>query len=166
MLLFTNRKFVIAFQDLGVHFTCDATWRKKRRFVTSGSEQNREKSIITEKRYEMERKLLLITNRKSVIAVQNPGLYLACDATWWKKTVFLHFRSITKSWKITYISETVRDGTKFGDCISGTGIIFCMWRHLAEKTAFRHFRFTTKSWKIANNSETVRDETKATIYLA
>jgi len=62
---------------------------KKRRFVTSGSEQNREKSIITEKRYEMERKLLLITNRKSVIAVQNPGLYLACDATWRTKLRFV-----------------------------------------------------------------------------
>src|SRR5208282_3029031 len=59
ILLITNRKSVIAFQDFGVHFTYDATWRRKRRFVTSGLEQNCEKSLITEKRYEMERKLLV-----------------------------------------------------------------------------------------------------------
>src|SRR5208282_4420257 len=78
ILLITNKKSVIAFQDFGVHFIYDATWRRKRRFVTSGLQQNREKSLITEKRYEMERKLLLISNRKWVIAFQNPGLYLAC----------------------------------------------------------------------------------------
>src|SRR5208282_2719036 len=90
MILFiTNRKSVIAFQDFGVHFTYDATWQRKRRFVTSGLEQNREKSLITEKRYEMERKLLLISNRKWVIAFQNPGLYLACDATWRTKVRFV-----------------------------------------------------------------------------
>ena len=89
ILLITNRKSVIAFQDFRVHFTYDATWRRKRRFLTSGLEQNREKSLITEKRYEMERKLLLISNRKWVIAFQNPGLYLACDATWRTKLRFV-----------------------------------------------------------------------------
>src|SRR5208282_612075 len=89
ILLLTYRKSMIAFQDLGVDFTCDATWRRKRRFVTSGLEQNREKSLITEKRYEMERKLLLITNRTWVIAFQEPILYFACGATWRRKQRFV-----------------------------------------------------------------------------
>src|SRR5271157_3532662 len=89
ILLITNRKSVIAFQDFGEHFTYDATWRRKLRFVTSGLEQNREKSLITEKRYEMEQKLLLITNIKSLIAFQEPRLYFACEATWRRKQRFL-----------------------------------------------------------------------------
>src|SRR5208282_3262119 len=78
LLLITNRKSMIAFQNQLLYFTCDDTWRRKRRFVTSGLPQNREKSRITQKRYEMEQKLLLITNMKSVIAYQNPVLYFTC----------------------------------------------------------------------------------------
>ena len=72
ILLITNRKSVIAFRDPGLYFTCDATWRRKRPFVTSGLQQNREKSLITEKRYDMERKLLLLCDRKWVIAFKTP----------------------------------------------------------------------------------------------
>ena len=54
LLLITNRKSVIALQNPGFYLACDATWRRKRRFVTSGLPQNHEKSPITQKRYEME----------------------------------------------------------------------------------------------------------------
>ena len=87
ILLITNRKSVIAFQDPGLYFTCDATWRRNRPFVTSVLRQNREKSLITQKHYEMERKLILITNRKSVIVFLNPGLYVACNATWRRNSI-------------------------------------------------------------------------------
>src|SRR5208282_5417344 len=89
LLLIKNRKSVIAFQHPGIYFARDATWRKKRRFVTSGLPKNDAKSPINQKRYEMEQKLLLITNRKSVIAFQNPGLYFAWDATWRKNRRFV-----------------------------------------------------------------------------
>ena len=72
LLLITNRKSMIASQNQKLNITCDDTWQRKRRFVTSGLPQNREKSLITQKRYKMEQKLLLITNMKSVIAFQNP----------------------------------------------------------------------------------------------
>src|SRR5208282_1015107 len=85
LLLITNIKSVIAFQNAVLYFTCDDTWRRKRRFVTSGLPQNREKSRITQKWYEMEHKLLLITNMKSMIAFQNPVLYFTCDTTWRRK---------------------------------------------------------------------------------
>ena len=61
----------------------------------------------------MERKLLLITNRKSVIPFQNPGLYLTCVATWRRKRHFVTSGLPQNRHKITNNSETVRDGTKF-----------------------------------------------------
>ena len=75
LLLITNRKSVIAFQNPGLYLACDATWRTKLRFVTSGLPQNHEKLLITQKRYDMEQKLVLITNIKSVISFKKPGLY-------------------------------------------------------------------------------------------
>ena len=99
LLLITNRKSVIAFQNPGLYLACDATWWRKRRFVTSGLTQNHEKSLITQKPYEMERKLgqLLITNLNSLIAFQNPGLYFTCNAKWGrKKRSFRHFRFYNK----------------------------------------------------------------------
>ena len=75
LLLITNSKSVFAFQNLPLYFTCDATQRRKRRFVTSGLPENREKQLISQKRYEMEQKLLLITNNKSVFAFQNMPLH-------------------------------------------------------------------------------------------
>ena len=89
LLLITNKKSVIAFQESGLYSTCDATWRRKQRFVTFVLRQNREKSRITQKLYEMERKLLLITNRKSMIASQNQELNFTCDDTWRRKQRFV-----------------------------------------------------------------------------
>ena len=68
LLLITNIKSVISFHNPGLYLTRDATWRKKRHFVTSDLPENRQKSLITQKRYEMERKLLLITNSKPMFA--------------------------------------------------------------------------------------------------
>jgi hypothetical protein len=34
--LITNRKSAIAFQNPPLYLTCDATWRRNRRYVTSG----------------------------------------------------------------------------------------------------------------------------------
>src|SRR5208282_5850743 len=87
LLIIMNRKSVIAFQNPGLYFAWDATWRRKRRFVTSGLQQHDEKSPINQKRYEMEQKLLLITNRKSVIVFLSPGLYVACNATWRRNSI-------------------------------------------------------------------------------
>src|SRR5208282_796130 len=97
LLIIMNRKSVIAFQNPGSYFAWDATWRRKQRFVTSVLQQSREKSLITQKHNEMERKLILITNRKSVIVFLNPGLYVACNATWRRNSIFCHFRFTTKS---------------------------------------------------------------------
>src|SRR5208282_6883024 len=90
LLIIMNRKSVIAFQNPGLYFAWDATWRRKRRFVTFGLPQNYEKSPITQKRYEMEHKLLLITNMKSMIAFQNPVLYFTGDTTWRRKRRYVN----------------------------------------------------------------------------
>ena len=81
LLLVMNRKSVIAFHNPGLYFACDATWQKKTAIRYFRFTKNYAKSSINQKRYEMEQKLLLITNRKSVITFQNPGLYFAWDAT-------------------------------------------------------------------------------------
>src|SRR5208282_1184881 len=99
ILLITNRKSVIAFQNPGLYLACDATSQTKLRFVTTSLPQNHEKLLITQKRYEMEQKLLLITNIQSVISFKEPGLYFACGATWRKKTAFHPIRFTTKSRK-------------------------------------------------------------------
>jgi len=85
LLLITNRKSVILFQNPGLYLTCDATWRRKGHFVTSGLPKNRKKSLITQERYEIERKLLLITNSKSMFAFQNLPSSFTYDATWRSK---------------------------------------------------------------------------------
>src|SRR5208282_2676891 len=69
-------KSAIASQNLSFYFTCDATWRLYRRSVTSGYKKN--KSRISQKRCELERKSQFITNRKSAFAFQNPTLDLTC----------------------------------------------------------------------------------------
>src|SRR5208282_4684937 len=111
LLLIKNRKSVIAFQHPGIYFAWDATWRRKRRFVTSGLPKNDAKWPINQKRYEMEQKIILITNRKSVIVFLNPGLYVACNATWRKNSIssLPFYDKIVKS---RLQPETVRDGTK------------------------------------------------------
>ena len=82
LLLITNMKSMIAFQNPVLYFTCDTTWRRKRRYVTSALPQNREKLLITLKRNEIERKFLLITNSKSVLAFYNLPLQFIYGATW------------------------------------------------------------------------------------
>ena len=67
------------------------------------------KSLITQKRYEMERKLLLITNSKPMFAFHNLPSSFTCDATWRSKRRYV---TSDLSRKIAYNSETVRDGTK------------------------------------------------------
>ena len=83
LTLIKNRKSAIAFQNLLFYLTCgDATWRRNRRYVTSCIIQNLKKSSITRKRYVIEQKLTLITNRKSAIAFRNLPFHLTCFATW------------------------------------------------------------------------------------
>src|SRR5208282_671888 len=107
LTLNTNRKSAIAFQNLPFNLTFDATWRRNRRYVTSGFIKKIIKSHITRKRYVIEQKLTLITNRKSAIAFQNLPFNLTCDATWRRNRRYVTsgFKTITK---IAYNSETVR----------------------------------------------------------
>ena len=79
LTLITNRKSAIAVQHLSFNLTCDATWRKNRRYLTSGFIKKTIKSRLTRKRYAKEQKLTLIANRKSAIAVQNLSFNLTCD---------------------------------------------------------------------------------------
>ena len=89
LLLITNRKSVIPFQNPGLYLACYATWRRKRHFVTSGLPQNRQKITNNSETVRNGTKVLLITDRISVFPFQNPGLYLTCDATWRRKQHFV-----------------------------------------------------------------------------
>ena len=82
LALNTNRKLAIAVPNLSFNLTCVASWRRNRRYVTSGFINKITKTRITRKRYWIEQKLSLITNRKSAIAVQNMSFNLTCVATW------------------------------------------------------------------------------------
>ena len=66
----------------------------------------------TRKRYWIEQKLTLITNRKSVIAVQNLSSNLTCDATWRRNRRYVTSGFTNKITKIPHSSETVRDRAK------------------------------------------------------
>ena len=112
LTLITNRKSAIAVQNLSFNLTCDATWRRNRRYVTSGYIQKSLKSRVTRKRYAIEQKLTLITNRKSAIAFRNLPFYLTCDATWRRKRRYVTSGVINKITIIAYNSETVRDRAK------------------------------------------------------
>src|SRR5271157_5418687 len=70
------------------------------------------KSRITRKRYVIEQKLTLISNRKSAIAFQNLPFNLTCDATWQRNRRYVTSGLTNKITKITYNSETVRDRAK------------------------------------------------------
>src|SRR5271157_2312013 len=85
--LITNRKSAIAFQNPPLYLTCDATWRRNRRDVTSGLMKKFAKSCITWKRYVIEQMYTLITNRKSAIAFPKPSSYFTCEATWRRNCV-------------------------------------------------------------------------------
>ena len=50
---------------MSLYLNCDATWRRNRRYVTSGLIKKSLKSHITRKRYAIQQKLTLIANRKS-----------------------------------------------------------------------------------------------------
>ena len=82
LALITNRKSAIAVQNMSFKLTCDATWRRNRRYVASGFIKKSPKSLLARKRYVIEQKLTLITNRKSAIAVRNLSFNLTSDATW------------------------------------------------------------------------------------
>src|SRR5208282_2683650 len=99
LTLNTNRKLANAFQNMSFYLTCDATWRRNLRYVTSGFIKKILKSRITRKRYVIEQKLTLITNRKSVIAFQSMQFYLTCDATWRRNRRYVTSGIITKSLK-------------------------------------------------------------------
>jgi len=112
LTLITNRESTIVVQNLSFNLTCDATWRRNRRYVTSRFIQKSLKSRITRKRYVLEQKLTLITNKKSAIAVQNLSFNFTCDATWWRNRRYVTSGFINKITKIAYNSETVRDKAK------------------------------------------------------
>src|SRR5208282_4681962 len=110
--LITNRKSAIAFQNPPLYLTCDSTWRRNRRYVTSGLLKNSQKSCITLKRYVIEQKLTLFANRKAAIAFQNPPLYLTCDATCRRNRRYVTSGLMKTFAKIVYTLETVRDRAK------------------------------------------------------
>ena len=78
--LITNRS-AIASQNLLFYLTCDATWRRSRRSITSGFIEKSLSSRKTWKRYVIEQKLTLITIRKLAIAFPNLPFYLTYDST-------------------------------------------------------------------------------------
>src|SRR5208282_4388237 len=90
------------------------------------------KSLIARKRYVMEQKLTLNTNRKSAIAFQNLPFYLTCDAIWRRNRRYVTSGFTNKITKIAYNSETLRDRTKVninhkyevGYCLSESAILF------------------------------------------
>src|SRR5208282_5346690 len=90
------------------------------------------KSLITWKRYMIEQKFTLITNRKSAIAFQNPALYLTCDANWRRNRRYVTSGLLKKFAKIVYNLETVRDRanvniirkSEVDNCLSESAIIF------------------------------------------
>ena len=112
LTLITYRMSAIAFQNLPSNLTCDAIWRRNRRYVTSGFINKIIKTRITRKRYLIEQKLTLIANRKSAIAVQNLSFNLTCDATWRRNRRYVTSGFISKITKIAYNSETVLDRAK------------------------------------------------------
>ena len=111
LTLIANRKSAIAVQNLWFNLTCDATWRRNRRYITSGFINKITKTRITRNRYLIEQKLTLITNRKSAIAVQNLSFNLTCDATWRRNRRYVT-SGLIKITKMAYKSETVRDRAK------------------------------------------------------
>src|SRR5208282_6074763 len=130
--LITNRKSAIAFQNPPLYLTCDSTWWRNRRYVTSGLLKKSQKSCITLKRYVIEQKLTLFVNRKAAIAFQNPPLYLTCDATWRRNWRYVTSGLIATFDQITYNLETVHyranvyinHKLEVGNCLSESAIIF------------------------------------------
>src|SRR5208282_4622799 len=114
LTLNTNRKSANAFQNMPFYLTCDATWRRNLRYVTSGFIKKVIKSRITRKRYVIEQKLTLITNRKSAIAIQSLPFYLTYDATWRRSGRYVSsdfMKNALKSritWKRCTIEQTLQ----------------------------------------------------------
>ena len=157
---------------MSLYLTWDATWRRNRRYVTSGFINKITKTRITRKRNLIDQKLTLITNRKSAIAVQNLSFNLTCDATWRRNRCYVTSGLTKKRAKIAHNFETVHDRaniainhlSEVGNCLSEYVIIFELWRHLAEKSSLRHFRLYKKRGKIAYNVETVHDRANIAIH--
>src|SRR5208282_2806076 len=90
------------------------------------------KSLIARKRYVIDQKLTLNTNRKSAIAFQNLRFNLTRDATWRRNRRYVTSGFTNKITKIAYSSETVRDRPKVniehkeevGNCLSESAIQF------------------------------------------
>jgi len=111
LTLITIRKSAIAFQNLSSNLTCDATWRRNRRYVTSGFTNK-----ITDIAYNSETvrdraKVDITKNRTSAIAFWNLQCHLTCDAI--KRTNLRYVTSgFIKNHYIAYNLETVRDRAK------------------------------------------------------
>ena len=101
------------------------------------------KSRITRKRYVIEQKLTLITNRKSAIAFQNLLFYLTYDATWRRSGRYVSsdfIKNALKSritWKRCTIEHTLQITTFRKSALAFKNLPF----YFTEKSALRHFRF-------------------------
>jgi hypothetical protein len=171
LTLIADRKSAITVQNLSFNLTCDATWRRNRRYVTSGFIKKSLKSRITQKRCAIKQKLTLITNRKSAIAVQNLSFNLTCDATWRINRRYVTSGFIKKSLKsrITrkrYAIEqklTLIANRKLAIAVQNLSFnLTCdaTWRR---NRRYVVSGFQKKITKIAYNSETVRDRAKVNI---
>src|SRR5208282_1692272 len=75
LTLNTNRKSANDFQNMPFYLTCEATWRRNLRYVSSDFMKNALKSRITWKRCTIEQTLQYTTYSKSAIASQNLSFY-------------------------------------------------------------------------------------------
>src|SRR5208282_1935595 len=86
--LITNGKSTIAFQNPPLYLTCDATWRRNRRYVTFGLMKTFAKIVYNLETVRDRQKLTLFANRKSATAFQNPPLYLTLGRRLTEKSAF------------------------------------------------------------------------------
>ena len=100
LTLITNRKLAIAVQNLSFNLTCDATWRRNRRYVTSGFTKKRAKIAHNLETVHDRANIAINHLLESAIAFQNMSLYLTCDATWRRNRTYVTSGFITKSLKL------------------------------------------------------------------
>src|SRR5208282_112600 len=88
----TNRKSLIAFQNMKSYWICDAPQRKNLHYVASGLNKNQLYKLISHNRCMIEKKCQLFSNRMSWIAFHNPSLISDLRRDVVDRSALHHFR--------------------------------------------------------------------------